>query len=70
MYFNLTFAIPIKRRELQAVSGLYKIYHGFSLSRIRGFWNFVRAKKSLVLQRGSERVPEPDGFERTRGDNW
>jgi len=26
-------------------------------------------KKGLVLQRGPEGIPEPDGFERTRGDN-
>ena len=26
-------------------------------------------KKGLVLQRGPERIPEPDGYERTRGDN-
>ena len=28
-----------------------------------------RQKKGLVLQRGLEGIPEPDGFERTRGDN-
>jgi hypothetical protein len=27
-------------------------------------------KKGLVLQRGLEGIPEPEGFERTRGDNW
>jgi len=26
-------------------------------------------KKGLVLQRGLEGIPEPEGFERTRGDN-
>lgn len=26
-------------------------------------------KKGPVLQRGLEGIPEPDGFERTRGDN-
>jgi len=27
-------------------------------------------KKGPVLQRGLEGIPEPVGFERTRGDNW
>lgn len=31
---------------------------------------FPGRKKGLVLQRGLEGIPEPDGFERTRGDNW
>jgi hypothetical protein len=30
----------------------------------------IDQKKGPVLRRGLEGIPEPEGFERTRGDNW